>query len=260
MGAWSRVSPGDVFTLANGALGFLSITYILDRSFIVATALLLLSMVMDGLDGFMARKFGSKHAMGQVLDSISDSISFAIAPAMLIYAEFHDPARGSVFDSVEELVVLAAAVALLSTGLFRLARFSAGGFKLEHFVGMPAPAAALLIMLLCLLFGASEGAEPTEYYFTAAELPWLVLAFAFLASFLMASEISYPKVHGWLTALGALAVILAILPLTVGLAFVDDQDLYRASSRTAVSIALAFTLIYVFGGPVYEKLKGGKGG
>jgi CDP-diacylglycerol--serine O-phosphatidyltransferase len=249
------VSPADLFTLANGVLGFIAITYILDSKFLAATGLLLLSMVMDGLDGYIARRFGSKHSRGQVLDSISDSISFAFAPALLVYAEFHTADS----SSTENAVALVCAVAILATGLFRLARFSAGGYQLSYFVGMPAPAAALVILLICLLFGGA-GAEDTSYYFTVERVSPLVLGFGFLMSILMASEISYPKAHGKIALATGLGLLLAILPFAAGLALVNNQALYTAFSRTATSSALALALVYVFGGPVYEKLKGSKSG
>ncbi len=255
MAAWNRVSAADLFTLANGALGFVAITQILDHRFITATALLLLSMMMDGLDGFIARKFGSKHSKGQVLDSISDSISFVFAPALLVYAQLHSPDNSTLMNSV----VLAASIAFLATGLFRLARFSVGGFQLSYFVGMPAPAGALVIILLCLLFGASSGLESTGYYFTFAELPYLILATTFAVSFLMASEISYPKMHDKMALAGGTGLLLAFLPYTAGLVLVSDQRLYTAFSRTATSIALALTLVYVLGGPVYERRERAKG-
>src|SRR5512136_1524242 len=100
MATWNRISWGDLFTLANGILGFIAITFILDQKFISAIGLLLVSMMMDGLDGYIARKFGSKHSMGQVLDSISDSISFAFAPALLVYAEFHQTPGSTLEGSV----------------------------------------------------------------------------------------------------------------------------------------------------------------
>ena len=256
MAPWTRVSLADLFTLANGVLGFIAITYILDDKFLSATALLFLSMIMDGLDGIIARRYGSKHSRGQVLDSISDSISFAFAPALLVYAEFRAP----IGSSLEESASLVCAVAILATGLFRLARFSAGGYQLSYFVGMPAPAAALVILLICMLFGATEGAEDTDFYFSFERVPAVVLGFGFLVSFLMASEISYPKAHGKLALATVVGVLLAIMPFVAGLAIVSDQDLYTAFSRTATSIALALALVYVFGGPVYEKLKGGKSG
>lgn len=252
MAAWSRVSLGDLFTLANGVLGFIAITYILDEKFISAIGLILLSMMMDGMDGYIARRFGSKHSMGQVLDSISDSISFAFAPALLIYAEFHQ----SPGSSIEGGVSLACAVAILATGLFRLARFSVGGYQLSYFVGMPAPAAALFIILTCLLFGTAQGAESPKYNFAIAETAWLVLSVGFVASVLMASEVPYPKIHGWMATASGLAILLAVLPFAAGLVLVGDQELYRAFSRTATGIALACTLVYVFGGPFYEKAKG----
>lgn len=249
MAKLSRVSAADLFTLANGALGFVAITYILDRKFIGATALLLLSMIMDGLDGLMARRYGSKHNKGQVLDSISDSISFVFAPALLVYAELH----GATGSKLTDAVVLLASIAFLATGLFRLARFSVGGFQLPHFVGMPAPAGALVIILLCLLFGASSGFERAGFYFTFADLPYLIIVATFAVSFLMASEISYPKMHDRMALAGGTGLLLAFLPHAAGLAIVSDQRLYTAFSRTATSIALALTLVYVLGGPLYER-------
>jgi CDP-diacylglycerol--serine O-phosphatidyltransferase len=252
MATWNRISWGDLFTLANGVLGFIAITYILDQKYISAIGLLLVSMMMDGLDGYIARRFGSKHSMGQVLDSISDAISFAFAPAILVYAEFHGAMQGT----FEDLVVLGCAVAILASGLFRLARFSASGYQLNYFVGMPAPAATLFIVLITLLFGSSQGAENPKFYFVAFEEAWLVLGVGFLASVLMASEIPYPKIHGWMATASGLAVLLAVLPYLTGSVLVADQSLYRAFSRTATGIALALTAVYVFGGPMYEKVKG----
>jgi CDP-diacylglycerol--serine O-phosphatidyltransferase len=251
MSRFSKISLGDLFTLANGVLGFLAITYIYNRSFLAATSLLLLSMLMDGLDGQMARRFGSKHTMGQVLDSISDAISFAFAPGILVYAELHDAASA---------VAITCAAAILATGLFRLARFSSGGFQLDHFTGLPAPGAALVMILVCLLFGASSGSEDQRYYFTISTEPVLVIVSGLLISYLMSSEIRYPKLRGWMAGVSAIGILLALVPTIAGLALVSDQDLYTAFSRTATGLALVLTLAYVFGGPAYEKLARGKGG
>ncbi|MDQ1372500.1 MAG: hypothetical protein QG582_1418 [Candidatus Thermoplasmatota archaeon] len=254
MTALDRVSLGDLFTLANGALGFVAIVYIFDKNYLSAISLLLLSMVMDGLDGFMARRYGSKHTRGQVLDSISDSISFAFAPALLIYAQFEDPLVAPL-QTVQDTLVLACAVSVLVSGLFRLARFSAGGFQLPHFAGLPAPGAALFILLMCLLFGPVEGAEPTEYYFSLGECPAIVLTAALVASFLMASTIPYPKIRGKMAVASGVGIALALLPTAAGIVMVADQQLYTAFSRTATGIALALTIAYLVGGPLYERRK-----
>ena len=254
MTALDRVSLGDLFTLANGALGFIAIVYIFEGNYLSATSLLLLSMVMDGLDGFMARRFGSKHSRGQVLDSISDSISFAFAPALLVYAEFEDPAVAPL-QTAHDVLVLLCAVAFLVSGLFRLARFSAGGFQLPHFAGLPAPGAALFVILMCLLFGSGAGSESSEFYFTLGEMPEVVLPAALVASFLMASTIPYPKMRGAMAVASGVGVALALLPTVAGLAIVGDQQLYTAFSRTATGIALALIIAYLAGGPLYERRK-----
>jgi len=112
------------------------------------------------------------------------------------------------------------------------------------------------MILTCLLFGASDGAEGARFYFTVGESMPIVVGAGLLASFLMASEIPYPKPKGRLAEASAVAVATALVPFVAGLAIVGDQDLYRASSRTATAIALALTSVYVFGGPFYEKVKG----
>lgn len=254
MTALDRVSLCDLFTLANGALGFVAIVYIFDRNYLSATSLLLLSMVMDGLDGFMARRYGSKHSRGQVLDSISDAISFAFAPALLVYAEFEDP-NVAPLQAAQDVLVMACAVAVMVSGLFRLARFSAGGFQLPHFAGLPAPGAALFIILMCLLFGSTTGAEPSEFYFSFGETPGLVLPVVLIASFLMASTVPYPKIRGGMAVASILGIALAFLPTVAGIVVVDDQQLYTAFSRTATGIALALTIAYLVGGPLYERRK-----
>lgn len=255
MTALDRVSPGDMFTLANGALGFVAIVFIFDRSYLYATTLLLLSMVMDGLDGHFARRFGSKHNKGQVLDSISDAVSFAFAPALLVYAEFEDP-EVLPLGTAQDILVLACAVSVMVSGLFRLARFSRGGHNLQHFVGMPAPAAALFILLVCLMFGTADGAERPDLYFTLGETPEVVLPAALVCSMLMASTVPYPKPKGRMAAASAFGIALAILPAIAGLVIVGDQQLYTAFSRTATGVALALTTVYLVGGPLYERSKG----
>ena len=71
------ISYADLATLASAILGFLAITYIIDgtvKSYIVALFLLPISAIIDGMDGALARKFGTKHDYGKYFDSISDSI------------------------------------------------------------------------------------------------------------------------------------------------------------------------------------------
>src|SRR3990172_670437 len=81
----------DVFTGLNGLCGFLALTYIIDGRPVMASILLSIAMVLDGLDGAIARRFGSPHHLGHYFDSFSDLISFALAPAALIYFSYYVP-------------------------------------------------------------------------------------------------------------------------------------------------------------------------
>ena len=84
------LSYADLATLTSAVLGFLAIIYIIDgipSSFVVAMMILPICAIIDGMDGALARKFGTKHEFGKYLDSISDSICFGIAPSILIYSK-----------------------------------------------------------------------------------------------------------------------------------------------------------------------------
>ena len=83
------ISYADMATLLSASLGFLAITYMIDgneKSYIAAMLILPFCAIIDGMDGALARKFGTKHHYGKYLDSISDSICFGIAPSILVYS------------------------------------------------------------------------------------------------------------------------------------------------------------------------------
>ena len=87
------LSYADIATLTSAFLGFLAISYIIDgshESFIVAMIILPFSAIIDGMDGALARRFGTKHDYGKHLDSIADSICFGMAPSILIYSLYYN--------------------------------------------------------------------------------------------------------------------------------------------------------------------------
>ena len=95
------ISYADMATLLSASLGFLAITYIIDgseKSYIVAMLILPLCAIIDGMDGALARKFGTKHHYGKYLDSISDSICFGLAPSILVYSLYYNLERGPAID------------------------------------------------------------------------------------------------------------------------------------------------------------------
>ncbi|OGS49621.1 MAG: CDP-diacylglycerol--serine O-phosphatidyltransferase [Euryarchaeota archaeon RBG_16_68_12] len=244
--AWVRkISIADMITLGNALVGFLAITYVIDGAWLVASMLILLGVALDGLDGLAARRFGSKHNRGQYLDSFSDTISFCIAPALLVYGVFYIPARGSAWTDPMNALAVVASTLIASFGILRLARFVQMDYTKESFLGFPTPANALLVVALVDLFAASTVKTPALFDASIA-----ILLVMISAAVLMISNVPYPKIGDALR-----------VPLTLGalvFAAVATVAYLVVQSRVTVE-AVVFTLLllsavaYVLGGPLYVR-------
>ena len=169
------VSYADLATLTSATLGFLAITYIIDgtvESYIVALLLLPISAIIDGMDGALARKFGTKHDYGKYFDSISDSICFGIAPSILVYSLYYDISKGPALDilnddmqiefryKIENLVAITASLMIALLSLFRLARFTVGeqGSN-KYFEGLPSPGLTMFIVVISIKYSLINGVD-----------------------------------------------------------------------------------------------------
>ncbi len=126
----------SLFTLANMFCGYACVVYAMRGEYETAAPFIGFAIVLDMLDGRIARLTGTESDFGVQFDSLADVISFGVAPAILSFAWGLAP-LGRVGWAVGFLFVSAAAL--------RLARFniqSAAGGDKRYFVGMPSPAAA----------------------------------------------------------------------------------------------------------------------
>ncbi|MFZ3101053.1 MAG: CDP-diacylglycerol--serine O-phosphatidyltransferase [Desulfitobacteriaceae bacterium] len=131
----------SVFTLANLFFGFLSLVFTLDGEFRLAAGMILLSVLFDSLDGKVARKLSASSDFGKELDSLSDLVSFGVAPALLTYKAFLQDHLG--------YYGLLIAAGFTLCGAVRLARFNVLDIS-THFVGVPITFAGGLMALLML--------------------------------------------------------------------------------------------------------------
>jgi len=227
-------------------VGFVAITYVIDRRWLEASSLVIAGVVLDGLDGFAARRFGSKHDRGRYLDSFSDTISFCIAPALLVYSFFYDGTGGkSAWNDPMNALAVVASTWLEKFGILRLARFVQMDHAKESFLGFPTPANALLVISLVILFGASRDHVPAAF---GADVAVLLVAIA--ASVLMISDVPYPKVSD------ALRVPVTLAATAFGLlAFLAYLLLANRATVEAIVFTLLFLGIvaYIFGGPLYVR-------
>jgi len=138
-----HVVPNAV-TLANIAFGFLAIISAAEGQFERACVLLFLGALCDLMDGRLARALGATSKFGMELDSLSDAVSFGIAPAVLIYL--------AVLRQLG-MVGAATSVAYALCGALRLARYNVSTDKLSEvtFLGAPIPIAAGYIMSFTMI-------------------------------------------------------------------------------------------------------------
>ena len=188
----------DWFTLANAVCGtgalFSMLTYLQTtnvKHVYFACGLVVAALIFDVLDGRIARWRQKTSAMGRELDSLSDVISFCVAPAVIAY--------GCGMQGLYDRIVLAYFVAC---GVSRLARYnitaevmSEGSDKVMYFEGTPIPTSVLLVAMM--FAAASQGALNESLWFGKIMLAGftlhpLVLLFAVSGS-LMVSRIRIPK-------------------------------------------------------------------
>ncbi|WP_460697479.1 CDP-alcohol phosphatidyltransferase family protein [Nocardia thraciensis] len=138
-----RLLPSIVTILALCA-GLSAVKFALEGSLSTAIAMIGAAAVLDTLDGRLARMLSATTKIGAELDSLADAISFGVSPALVIYVTFLRQ------DSAGWIIALIYAVSIV----LRLARFNTlmdddtrPDWAREYFVGVPAPAAALIAML-----------------------------------------------------------------------------------------------------------------
>jgi CDP-diacylglycerol---serine O-phosphatidyltransferase len=125
-----------------------------------AIYLILIAIVLDGLDGRVARFLNAESRFGAELDSFSDFLCFGIAPGLLLYR--------FMFDGTDQMGIgWAVVLFLVVCCMLRLARFNVASSEPENsgssaFVGVPAPALAFLSLLPIYL--KQSGFTPTDFF------------------------------------------------------------------------------------------------
>lgn len=145
----------NMLTVAAICAGLSAIRFGLDGDFSLAVRLILAAILIDAIDGRLARALSCDSALGAELDSLADFLNFGVAPPLLVYLwALREP------DSVGWICVLIFAVCCV----LRLARFNVGiksettGPDNAYFVGVPAPAGGMLVLLPMFASFAFAGA------------------------------------------------------------------------------------------------------
>ncbi|MBF6252951.1 CDP-alcohol phosphatidyltransferase family protein [Nocardia farcinica] len=213
-----RLLPSIVTILALCS-GLSAVKFALDGKLDVALAMVGAAAVFDTLDGRLARMLDAATKMGAELDSLSDAISFGVAPALVLYVALLNE------SSAGWIIALLFAVSIV----LRLARFNTlldddnrPDWAREYFVGVPAPAGALIALVPIALLEQFGDGWWVGFYEVAA---WTVLASALCVSTIptlaMKSVSVAPQAAAGLLVLVALAgAALVTYPLVLLLVLV----------------------------------------
>jgi len=141
----------NLLTLIGVCLGISSIKFALDQNYNLAVIFLIFAALLDTLDGRIARLIKGTSEFGKELDSLTDFVSFGIAPAFILY--FWELKN---YGKIGWAITLVFSVCcVLRLARFNLTRISEPEWKRNYFEGIPSPAGAILI-LLPLIYELSE--------------------------------------------------------------------------------------------------------
>ncbi|MEI7840407.1 MAG: CDP-diacylglycerol--serine O-phosphatidyltransferase [Methylococcaceae bacterium] len=202
----STIRRRGIYLLPNlfttGALfsGFYAITSAMNQHYDISVAAIFVAMILDGLDGRVARMTNTQSEFGAQYDSLSDMVSFGVAPALVMYLW--------AFSTLGKVGLFAAFVHTAG-GALRLARFNTQLTSADkrYFQGLPSPAAAAILagfVWLCL-----------EHGWSVDSIKYLALILTICTGLLMVSNFRYSSfkeidLKGKVPFFVAIAVMLSI--------------------------------------------------
>ena len=218
-------------TTANMFCGFYSIISAIHSDFIAASWAIVAAGVFDMLDGRIARLAKATSEFGVQYDSLSDLISFGIAPAILLYQWALEP-----YDRLGWL----AAFLFVACGALRLARFNvnSGSLPKNYFQGLPIPIAAGMVATFIIFNQTLEWASVKSTF---------VLVLTFGLSSLMVSTVQFPsyKEFNWRSRATFGYLLVGVLAMIL-IAVKPEVTLFLLLS-TYIGISLCWNLVrFVF--------------
>jgi CDP-diacylglycerol--serine O-phosphatidyltransferase len=219
----------NLFTTAGLFAGFYAIVAAINHRFEAAAIAIFIAMVMDSIDGRVARLTNTESDFGAEYDSMADMISFGIAPALVVYVWG--------LSGMGKLGWLAAFIYTAAAAL-RLARFNmhVGSIDKRYFEGLPSPSAAAIIAGMIWV--------STDYGYKGSSVIFPALILTVLAGVLMVSKIRYYSFKD----LNLKGKVPFVAMLIVVLAFV-------LVSSDPPTVLFGIFLLYALSGPVLTLIK-----
>nr|WP_295161869.1 archaetidylserine synthase [uncultured Methanobrevibacter sp.] len=193
------IAISDMISLCNMSCGFLSIISSINNNFELAALLMIFAIMFDSVDGWVARKTNRHDTLGfgKNIDSLSDAVSFGVAPAIFIYSTINTT------STIIQPVVIIVSLLIVICGILRLTRYNviANQIKTKDFIGFPIPGIAFIL---------------ATYYLSGLYNEYLAIILSIIISLIMISRIIYPKFDNMpILAISVILIILLILPFKI---------------------------------------------
>ncbi len=232
----------NLFTTANIVAGFYSILAAHNGNFLLSAWAIIFAVLFDNLDGKVARLTHTESQFGVEYDSLSDLISFGVAPSFLVYT--------FVLNDFGRLGIIASFLFLL-TGALRLARFNVQNSHRDSFIGLPIPGGAAVIASL-IIVSMRYGIDSHKY-----DVFFLVMTY--ILAFLMISTVKFRSLKSKGTtekiSIRTFALIILFLSLLVFKPYIFIPAIAIIYMISGPVEYLYKVLIRIKGGVAYERKK-----
>ena len=144
----SFIAISDIISLLNMSSGFLSIICSINNHFELSALLLIAAIIFDSIDGWVARELNRDDSLGfgKNIDSLSDIVSFGVAPAIFIYTSINTTSMPM------QILVILVSLLIVICGVLRLTRYNVISDHIEtsDFIGFPIPGISFIVATLYL--------------------------------------------------------------------------------------------------------------
>jgi CDP-diacylglycerol---serine O-phosphatidyltransferase len=195
-------------TMGNLLFGFLSVIFASKGDFQFAGLTILFAVLLDGLDGQVARMLKVSSPLGAELDSLADCVTFGVAPGYLAYAGFLPHLPLDMLGRVVEMNIFIAAVFPICAA-YRLARFNIDHSQ-TSFAGLPSPIAGVIMALVAIAFTNPDDVKR----YSAIFIPAFVIV-----GLLMVSTVKFSKPQAFILNRihGIQLIILLLIIIALGI-------------------------------------------
>ena len=181
----------NIITLLNLFCGVIATMFATSGYLMFAVYFVLLGIFFDFFDGFFARLFKVSGELGKQLDSLADVVTSGVVPGIILFQliqkeEFLTVSNGELMEWSGVKVVPLALIGLVFTlaSAYRLAKFNIDTRQTTSFIGLPTPAATLVVLSLPLILSTGN-----DWSHELIENQWFIVVLTLVLSYLMHAEI-----------------------------------------------------------------------